>query len=215
MCGRFANHVKDMGRWAEVLGDWPTDVQTSYNIAPDADIAAFTVEGGTSMRWGLVPAWSKTPSTKYSTFNARAESLASRPAFRGAWKHDQRCLIPVQGYYEWQRVNGKKQPFYISSPGGEPLVCAGLWDQWGEGREQFRSCAMITCPAIRSISAIHPRMPLLMELEYADLWLQGEAGKCAGILQREPEAELSYYRVSQLVNNSRNQGADILTPVED
>lgn len=206
-----------MGRWAEILGDWPEEVAVSYNIAPGADIAVFTREGGAPMRWGLVPAWSKTPSTRYSTFNARSESLIGKPAFRGAWKHSQRCLIPLQGYYEWQKLNGGKQPYYLFAASGEPLVCAGLWDQWGEGSEQFRSCSMITRAANPAIAFIHPRMPLFVPLSGARDWLEGEPGRGAAFLSPDlpvSEHELGYYQVGQQVNNPRNEGAGLCAPLE-
>ncbi len=215
MCGRFANHVKDMGRWADILGDWPGDVTTSYNIAPSADVAVFTEAGGSSMRWGLIPAWSKTPQIKYATYNARAESLASKPAYRSAWKHCQRCLIPAQGYYEWQTEGGKKQPSYIRAANDAPLMFAGLWDQYDDGEQPIRSCTIITCPATTATAALHPRMPLIIGLNNAECWLKGDKAECADILIREPEVELMYYRVSTLVNNPRNQGEELIQEYRD
>ena len=217
MCGRFANHVQDMGRWGDILGDWPDEVAVSYNIAPGADIAAFTKEGGAPMRWGLVPAWSKTARTRYATFNARSEFLIGKPAFRGAWKHGQRCLIPLQGYYEWQTLNGGKQPYYLFAASGEPLVCAGLWDQWGSGPEQFQSCTMITRAASPAIAFIHPRMPLFVPLFKAREWLEGKPDSCAELLGPDVtpanELKLGYYPVSQQVNNPRNEGAGLCAPL--
>jgi putative SOS response-associated peptidase YedK len=214
VCGRFSNHVKGWGRWAEILSDWPDDVPSSYNIAPASSIVAFTDEGGNSMRWGLVPAWSKTPGTKYSTFNARAETLTSKPAFRNAWKHNQRCLIPVQGYYEWQSVSGKKQPYYISSADGDPLVCAGLWDQWGDSVSSFLSCTIVTRTAIAAIADIHPRMPLIIEPETADIWLSGPVVECESVLSGNLLPELECHRVSTKVNNTRNDGPELIEDVE-
>ena len=226
MCGRFANHVRDMGRWAEILGDWPDDVDTSYNIAPGAAIAAYSaaeVDGkvgvanaiakGRAMRWGLIPAWSKTPQNKYATFNARAETLSNKPTFRSAWQHSQRCLIPVQGYYEWTLEDGKKQASYIAAADGGPLIFAGLWDQW-PGRElPLWSCTIITCPAISAIAHIHSRMPIMIEPEDADLWLHGEITDCAGLLVSPQGVEIKHHRVSLLVNNPRNQGENLTQPV--
>lgn len=220
MCGRFANHVKDMGRWAEVLGDWPSDIKTSYNVAPGADIATYisgensSIADCVAMRWGLVPAWSKSPQTRYATFNARSETLADKPAYRGAWQQGRRCLIPVAGYYEWHTERGHKQPWYITAPQGELLVLAGLWEQWSDGILRIFSCTVITRPAVEAISHIHARMPLIINPENADTWLSGQLVENEYLLVRSSSPELECYPVSTKVNNARNNGPELIEEVE-
>jgi putative SOS response-associated peptidase YedK len=128
MCGRYANHVSEMRSWARILQDWPTDVALSWNIAPSQTVPAFTGPQGVGMRWGLVPHWSKESTPKYATFNARVESVADKPAFRNAWGKSKRCLIPAQGYYEWRKEEKAKQPYFIRSVDGEPMVFGGIWE---------------------------------------------------------------------------------------
>ncbi len=102
-----------MHDWAVILQDWPAAVVTGFNVVPSQTIAAFTPDGGLAARWGLVPSWSQTVSSKYATFNARLESVADKPAFRSVWSHGQRCLIPALGYYEWKTETGGKQPLAV------------------------------------------------------------------------------------------------------
>ncbi len=153
MCGRYANHVKDMGAWADILEDWPTDVTLGYNIAPTRTVPAFYQDReqdstrGIGMRWGLVPAWSREINPKFATFNARSETMAEKPTFRTAWKKSQTCLVPALGYYEWQGPKGNKQPYFIRMKNREPLVMAGLWDCWKQDQEVLFSCTIITRPS--------------------------------------------------------------------
>ena len=176
MCGRYANHVKEMTGWTEILGDWPAGAALSMNIAPSQSVPV--VVGGVPrphtemMRWGLVPAWSKTARPKYSTFNARVESVGSKPAFRGAFARQQTCLVPASGYYEWTGEKGHKLKHYIHFEDESPLLMAGLWDRWGEDEERFYSCTILTRSAVSRISEIHPRMPLILPREDALDWLQ-------------------------------------------
>jgi len=98
MCGRYNNHLTKMIGWAERLKEWPT-VKHSYNVTPTTQVAAFRSTAGESMRWGMIPSWSKSFDSKYATFNARVETVAEKPTFRNAWNNSQRCLIPMAGYY--------------------------------------------------------------------------------------------------------------------
>jgi putative SOS response-associated peptidase YedK len=144
MCGRFNDHLAWEQQWVELLGDWPAAVQQSFNKAPTQLTAAFTADGGKAMRWGLVPAWSKEPKTKYSTINATIEDIEKKPAYRAAWKADRRCVIPCAGYYEWRRNNNAKQPYFIHNPAGQPLFMAGLWEEWLGNGQSLLSCTIIT-----------------------------------------------------------------------
>jgi putative SOS response-associated peptidase YedK len=142
------------------------------------------------MRWGLVPSWrKKTAKETPSTFNARAETVAEKPMFRSAFKRN-RCLIPASGYYEWQKTPTGKQPYYYTARDGSPLTIAGLWDEWKdiETGEPLKSC-------------IHDRMPVLLQPNNFDRWLDGRAG--TELLKPAPDDNLQVWRVSRRVNSSR------------
>lgn len=110
MCGRFVNHIQALRGWLDILGDWPADIPTGYNVAPTQTVPAVQTQGTFPMRWGLVPAWSKEASPKYATFNAHLESASTKPAFRNAWTHSQTSPLPALGYYEWCTEQGRNSP---------------------------------------------------------------------------------------------------------
>lgn len=223
MCGRFDNHLAEMHGWTHMLGQWP-DVPNSYNIAPSAQIAAFVNSSagqdsngqqlagqqlaGQAMRWGMVPSWSKEFGSKYATFNARVETVADKPTFRNAWKQQQRCLIPMAGYYEWSAAPDGKQPFYITDRNVGGLVAAGLYETWLDPASSSDdavhwSCTMITRAADPSLARIHARMPILLQPESAQQWLD-EASFAAHELQQIESPEIVYWPVDKAVGNVRN-----------
>lgn len=164
MCGRFANHVKAMHGWRDILGDWPSGIPTGFNVSPTQIIPAVHSQGTCPMRWGLVPTWSKEASPKYATFNARLETVASKPAFRNAWRHSQTCIILALGYYEWRTENSVKQPYFIHMPQDRGLmVFAGLWEQ----REDLYSCTILTRESAGNLSDLHSRMRVILSPEDA------------------------------------------------
>ncbi len=209
MCGRFANHVTAMHDWAAILQDWPAAVVTGFNVVPSQMIAAFTPEGGLAARWGLVPPWSQTVSSKYATFNARLESVADKPAFRSAWSHGQRCLIPALGYYEWKTEADGKQPYFVRGADGAPLVFAGLYEP-GRGEDIPASCTIITRPADAGLVGLHARMPVMLAPAQSDSWLRGPLADALELALGERSAAVDVYAVSRTVNNPRNQGADLI-----
>jgi putative SOS response-associated peptidase YedK len=214
VCGRFANHVSDMHAWASILGDWPKDGLIGYNVAPTSIIPVFNGAGGFAMRWGLVPSWSTHISTKYATFNARIESITKKPAFRSAWHNKQRCLIPVQGYYEWRSENGGKQPYFVSAIDSSPLILAGLFEAQHHDDIPM-SCTVITTPANENLVSLHPRMPLMVSAGNADRWLSDTSIDTAELVETNRLATLDVYPVSKRVNNARNQGAALCQRLED
>ena len=211
MCGRYANHVGAMGSWEQILGDWPGQLATGYNLSPTQTVPVFITEQTLGMRWGLVPEWSKEPNSRFATFNARAETIASKPSFRNAWKHSRRCLIPALGYYEWKTEAGKKQPYFVRSTKSEPLVFAGIWEHWQRGGEQLDSCAIITRPAAPGLASLHQRMPVMLLPKMAGEWLSGLFIDEAQLTEMNTYSEVEYYPVSEMVNNGRNQGADLVS----
>ncbi len=170
------------------------------------------------MRWGLVPSWwSKSlKELKLATFNARAETVATKSFFRGPFKR-KRCLIPVSGYYEWQDTPGGKQPWYFTARDGSPaLTVAGLWDEW-QDRETgttLKSCTMIIAEPNDFVSEVHDRMPVLLTEKQFDLWLTGAAG--VEILKPPPNDFLQKWPVSKRVNSSRANDDDetLIEPIE-
>lgn len=213
MCGRYANHIDALRDWAEVLGDWPGDLPTSFNVAPTTDNPVVTATGWSVMRWGLVPHWSKQARTKYATINARADKVATTPAYRAAWKRGQRCLVPACGYYEWRKTPDGKQPWYIHRADRVPLMFAGVWDRWQDDNASLHSYSIITTEALPAIEHIHGRMPLGLPIEAAEEWLHGEPGDCHRWLAPQPESSLTAHPVSTAVNNPRNDGAELIEPL--
>lgn len=184
--------------WAEMLSVWP-EVPRSYNVTPSALVASFTGSGGQAMRWGMVPAWSKEFDSKYATFNARIETVADKATFKHAWKKNQRCLIPMRGYYEWQASSGGKQPFYISAPNIGGLVAAGLYEPWSKNDV---SCTMITRPADPGLDEVHGRMPVLLTPQNAQRWLFEDTNQAFLIDLKAPEVVV--WPVSKEVGNVNN-----------
>jgi len=206
MCGRFNNQIVSYGEWADLLRELPEYV-ASYNVSPSMSIPVVTSGAGRLMRWGLVPTWSESFSTKFSTFNARIETAREKPTFKKAWQNKQRCIIPMAGYYEWSAKSGRKHPYYISSQ-SNIIVAAGLFESWG--RESNYSCTMLTKPATQELESIHHRMPVLLSPEQAKHWLDGsdttESELSADILN------LQHHAVSPLVGNTKEDHAELIKP---
>jgi putative SOS response-associated peptidase YedK len=176
----------------------------------------------TALRWGLIPSWSKGPDSRYSMINARAETVASKPAYRGAFKR-RRCVIPAEGFYEWQApALGKgqvKQPYFIRRRDDAPVLLAALWELWrpAEG-EPVQSCTIIVTDANSVIAPIHDRMPVVLEPDVLDAWLDpgnGDTGSLRAMLRPAPTADWAPHRVSRRVNTPGNDDADLLTPVPE
>ncbi len=184
MCGRYANHVQKMSGWEEILADWPGSAELSMNIAPTQNIPVVAQQSGKtqakSMRWGLVPAWSKTPKPKYASYNARVETVQQKPSFRDACRNAQTCLVPASGYYEWSGEKGHKTKHYIQLENETPLVMAGLWAFWTQGEQRLFSCTILTRAAVPSLADIHPRMPLILNKQDARNWLEPSSGFALG-----------------------------------
>jgi putative SOS response-associated peptidase YedK len=169
------------------------------------------------LQWGLVPGWAKAPGVGSQMINARCETVATKPAFRNAFKN-RRCLIPANGFYEWQQLDGKtKQPWHIVRKDDSPLVFAGLWELWqGPNGEVLESCSIITTHANSFMAEIHDRMPVILEREAWDLWLKVdpvEPAVLTELLIPCPSDRLNRTAVSALVNNVRNDSPECLRPV--
>jgi putative SOS response-associated peptidase YedK len=224
MCGRFflAASMDDL---AELLGPFagvpPT---TRYNITPGQPIAALREDGAGArhlvpLHWGLVPAWSKGPDTRYSMFNARAETVADKPAFRAALRY-RRCLVPVSGFYEWQAGGGDgKQPYAIVRSDRKPFAIAGLWEHWqGADGSELESGTLIVTAANRTLAPVHERMPVILAPDDFERWLdrhRQHPDDVSDLLRPCADDLLETYPVSTDVNNPRNDFAALTAPLED
>jgi putative SOS response-associated peptidase YedK len=222
MCGRYSltgpNPAKVRERFA--LGD-DIPVEQRFNVAPGTDVVAVTTdrEGaprGDLLRWGLVPHWAESPKVGYKMINARAETLAERPAFRDALA-TRRCLIVADGFYEWQpRKHGPKLPWWITRADHEPFAFAGLWALWRPAPdvEPLRSCTIITTEATASLREVHGRMPVILEAGAEAAWLDhGTApGALADLLA--PFEGTTRIPVSTAVNDAAHDAPDCIEPVD-
>ncbi len=166
-------------------------------------------------RWGLVPGWSKEARPKYSTINARAESVAEKPTYRAAFRH-KRCLIPADGFYEWQKTGDKKIPHYIRMQDESVFAFAGLWEHWEGEQASFDSCAIITLPASGVMATIHSRMPAIIAVDDYDAWLDAGITDKADIMPQLASSlsdQLQAYAVSSHVNSPKNTDARCIEPV--
>lgn len=211
MCGRFASAIKPSDAWLELMQEWPDGLFNRYNVSPATQIGAFVDGACYAMRWGLVPVWSKEISSKFATFNARIETIESKPAFRHAWAHNQKCLVPALGYYEWQTEQGEKQPYFVTSKQQEPIVFAGLWDECRFGGEPLKSCTIITAESKGGLKSLHERMPVMLSPATAKQWLQTDDDKA--VLIEEALTDFDVYKVDKRVNNSRNESEELVRPV--
>ncbi len=217
MCGRFTNKLTwdDIVRlYRLTLNTPPHNLRPRYNVCPTDTIDTIVSEQGgrslVAMRWGLVPRWwSKTlKDIKLATFNARAETVTTKPFFRDAFKRT-RCVIPVSGYYEWQDTPSGKQPWYFTARDGSPaLTVAGLWGEWRnpETGQTLKSCTMIVTEPNDFVREVHDRMPALLTEQQFEPWQRGEAG--LEYLKPPPNDFLQKWPVSKRVNSSRADADD-------
>lgn len=217
MCGRFTNKLT----WAEIVALYklamqapPHNMPPRYNICPTDPVDVVTEHDGrrdfVRMRWGLIPRWWNKPlkEAKIATFNARAETVETKPFFRDAFKRT-RCLIPVSGYFEWQTTPTGKQPWYFTARDGSPtLTIAGLWDQWRDRAtgETIKSCTMIITEPNAFVAEVHDPMPVLLGEKDFAAWLNGSAG--VGFLRAAADDLLQRWPVSKRVNSSKAPADD-------
>ena len=211
MCGRYTL-ATPLGELAEQFGfDGPLpDLRPSYNVAPTQEVAT-VVEGGEGRRlemsrWGLIPAWADDPGIGARMINARSETVAEKPSFKKAFKQ-RRCLIPADGFYEWRKENGGKQPYYIRTQSGRPFAFAGLWESWSRNGEGIQSCTILTTGANDFLQEIHHRMPVILPPEVYDLWLDPgirEPDQLLPLLAQYPGEAMEAYPVSRRVNSPSN-----------
>jgi putative SOS response-associated peptidase YedK len=166
------------------------------------------------VRWGLIPAWATDPAVGDRMINARAETVAEKPAFRSAFR-SRRCVVPASGFYEWQRRSkGPKQPYLIRRRDGRPMGFAGLWETWTdrETGEVVTSCAVVTCAPNELMAELHDRMPVILDPADYEAWLDPSDPRGAGLLRPCPAEWLEAVPVSTRVNDPRNDDESIIQP---
>lgn len=221
MCGRYSLRPVDPAalRARFPIGESLAAEPPYYNITPGSDVLAVDTdrEGqprGERLRWGLVPSWAKDTKTGFKMINARAETLADRPAYRTAFERF-RCLIPADGFYEWQAVPGesRKQPFHITTSEGGLFAFAGLWSVWHRGEpEELRSCTIITTAANSLIAPVHDRMPVILPRDAEELWLAHDAApeQLQDLLRGLDSPAMALRPVGPAVNDARYDGPECL-----
>jgi putative SOS response-associated peptidase YedK len=221
MCGRYSQSQtpeKLIQRFA-IKGPPPKDLKPRYNIAPSQSapvVVRFEETRLELFRWGLIPSWTKDPSIGNRMINARAETLTTKPSFRRPFKRS-RCLVPADGFYEWQTDPGEKTktPMRVRLRSKDPFAFAGLWDLWkDQDGSEIRSFTIITTDANEALKPIHERMPVILKPEDEELWLDPatEPEKLIKMLAPYPNDEVEAYEITKLVNSPRNDTPDCIQP---
>jgi putative SOS response-associated peptidase YedK len=228
MCGRFVSSSPpdELATYFDVEAVSETVLEPNYNVAPSLDVYVVVESGGIrrldTFHWGLVPFWAKDPSTGNKMINARAESVTEKNAYKHAFKK-RRCIIPVDGFYEWKKIPGQKakQPYFVQRKDGEPLALAGLWEVWRpkddteRETDPLRSCTIITGEPNEKIADIHDRMPVILPPSAWDAWLDPEnddVETLGKLLVPAPPELITLHPVSTMVNNVRENGPELIEP---
>ncbi|HEV2810459.1 MAG TPA: SOS response-associated peptidase [Acidimicrobiales bacterium] len=229
MCGRYTSvtPVAALARYFSVDEVVAEELPARYNVAPTQEVYAIARHGDTTrlgtLRWGLIPPWADDPRIGARMINARAESVADRPAFRHAFAR-RRCLLPADGFYEWRTVadGSLRQPWYIRHRNGQPMAIAGLWESWrpgsagADGEQRIVSTTIVTTTANEAINDLHHRMPVVLAADAWDAWLDPtdhDVDALQRLLAPAPPADFDVTAVRPLVNNVANDGPELLQPV--
>lgn len=224
MCGRYTLTITPEMLRTLVNFETTPNLQPRYNIAPTqmAQVVRPADGGGAPridmLRWGLIPSWSKDMTIASKLINARGETVAEKPSFRAAYR-ERRCLIPVDGFYEWRREGDVKQPYRIGFRGGKPFLFAGLWESWTapeeaeNAGETIETYTIVTTDANEKLAPIHHRMPVIVDPADFDRWLTGDPADAANVIRAFPPDDMAFYRVSTRVNNVRNDDEKCIAPL--
>ena len=227
MCGRFT--LSSPGEVLAALFELAEvpEITPRYNIAPTQSVVAVHASEGTGrhcemMHWGLIPSWADDPAIGARMINARAETVATKPSFRSAFRQ-RRCLVVADGFYEWQKTERRKQPHYICLRGGRPFAFAGLWENW-ESRDSastpasIRSCTIITTEPNELVAPLHNRMPVILAPDDYPQWLDTDIRspeRLAPLLTPYPGEAMTAHPVSTLVNTPANDNPECIEPIRD
>ena len=224
MCGRFTlrtplKQVADAFDLEPTLladgAEWPA----RYNIAPTQDVAVVRQLSGEGrklgwLRWGLIPSWADDPAIGNRMINARCETLATKPAFRDAFRR-RRCLVVADGFYEWKQQTRPKQPYHIRLSDERPFAFASLWDHWQRGELVIESCTIVTTDANELLRPLHDRMPVILDPADYGTWLDPqcqEPEQLEALLATYPTDRMTMSAVSTVVNSASRDSPDCLTP---
>lgn len=223
MCGRFSQGTPpEILAQLFQLADLPSWTPR-YNIAPTQLVPTVVVTSEhpsrqfRTWRWGLIPSWAKDPSIGSRMINAQAETASVKPSFRAAFRR-RRCLVLADGFYEWQQLGRRKQPFHVRMRDGSPFAFAGLWEHWkGPDGAAIDSCTLLTTEPNDLIRTFHHRMPVILDPQEYDLWLDPsiqEPDRLHPLLRPYTSEELAAYPISTRVNNPANDTPDCIQPLE-
>lgn len=223
MCGRFTLTAKPTTLATLFDLDDVPEIAPRFNIAPTQPVAAVRLAPRAQKReftyltWGLIPSWAKDIRMGSRLINARAETVAEKPSYRAAFKR-RRCLIPADGFYEWQKLEDRKQPYYIAMRDRNPFAIAGLWEHWegGDG-SVIQSCTLLTTEPNELVAPLHNRMPVILHPADYEEWLHpgADPGQLMHLLRPYPAAEMVAYPVSAFVNSPANDGPDCIQPLAE
>jgi putative SOS response-associated peptidase YedK len=222
MCGRFAI-ISPVDELIDAFGVVEAEVSFSarYNLAPTQDAPVIhSGDGGGGpwrmelFRWGLIPGWAQDARLGQKLINARSETAAEKPSFREAMRR-RRCLVPCDGFYEWQKIGQRKQPHFIRLKSRAPFAMAGLWERWSRDGAPVLTFTLLTCPPNALLAGIHDRMPVILPADRWARWLADgplAAGQGADLLRPYPAEEMEAYPVSDAVNSTARDDADLIAP---
>ncbi|TDQ42642.1 SOS response-associated peptidase [Aureibacillus halotolerans] len=219
MCGRFTLTASNEEIAETFQVTIPAENWARYNIAPTQNVLAIVGDANGRkkagyLRWGLVPSWAKDVNIGHKLINARAETLAEKPAFKRLLPR-RRCLIPANSFYEWTRQGDAKQPYRIALEKENVFAFAGLWDRWTDGKEEIVSCVIVTTAPNGFMSPLHDRMPVILSENTQQLWLDAK--------EKDPSLltsilvpyvhKMKAYAVSKAVNSPKNEDASVVEPI--
>jgi putative SOS response-associated peptidase YedK len=218
MCGRYT--LTQTGQLPAVFEISEIRIPPRFNIAPTQEVPVVRLsdEKGRyldSLKWGLVPRWSKDPSLGARMINARSETVEKKPSFREAFRQ-RRCLVPADGFYEWKKSPGSKQPYFIGMSDRSVFAFAGLWEYFSKDGRELETFTILTCKPNNLLSEIHDRMPVILPRESFSSWLdpRRDSSSLKSLLAPYSAEEMTAYRVSRLVNNPRNDVPECVEPVD-
>jgi len=220
MCGRYTLRTPMNVLIQEFQLQRALDFGPRYNIAPTQSVPVIRQgESGREMvtiRWGLVPSWADAPAKGAPVINARSESVAEKPMFRSAIKA-RRCLIPADGFYEWEKTGKSKQPHYFHLAEGRPFAFAGLWEVWKKGEKPLESCTILTTYANALLAKFHDRMPVILSPNDHEVWLDSakhDPSSIEYLYEPIPAADMATHPVDLRVNNVRNDDANCIAKTD-
>ena len=219
MCGRYSltQPIKTLKEHFQAIAV-ELEHDARYNIAPSQSVPIVIAgEQGReihALRWGLVPSWSKNPDMGHRLINARSETVADKPSFRSSFKK-RRCLVPTDGFYEWQVGDEGKIPQYIRMRTGGMFAFAGLWSEWDSGQEILRTFTIITTGANHDLESVHHRMPVILMPDQYDAWLLPKTSpeELKKLMNPLEEGLLDHYKISKTVNSPKNDSEECLAPL--